>query len=126
MGKSKSQIKRETVQRGGTIEDAYEEINRELKKGKEKPAKNPKVPTFPPAPAATAQKLREIIDGGGPLAPLAYGALSRLCVLWTPGAIATDTSGLGGGQMGIIVNELIGLFHVLFPNGEGLPEEVTR
>jgi len=87
----------------------------------EKLDKNPKMPTFPPAPAATAQKLREIIDAGGPQAPLAYSALSRLCVLWTPGAVAAGA--LGGGQMGIIVNDLVRIFLELFPGGEGLPEE---
>ena len=89
---------------------------------KERPPKNPKVPTFPPAAEATAQKLREIIDAGGPQSPLAYAALSRLCVIWTPGALAYDEQGLGGGQFGQVVNDLIGIMAQLFPDGEGLPD----
>lgn len=117
MGKSRSQNKRETVMKGGTVDDVYKVINAELaKKTKEKPKKNPKVPTFPPAAQATAQKLREIIDAGGEQATLAYGALSRLSVLWTEGAIKTDS------QRNAVVFNLLNSMFLLFPNGEGLPD----
>lgn len=117
MGKSKSEIKRETVMKGGTIDDAYKVINAELgKKTKEKPPKNPKVPTFPPAAEATAQKLREIIDAGGEQASMAYGALSRLSVLWTEGAVKGESERVE------IVHDLLKLMMQLFPNGEGLPD----
>jgi hypothetical protein len=102
----------------------YAKIERELAKTlKERPPKNPRVPTFPPAPERLAQKLREIIDVGNGQSLLAYAALSRLCVMWTPNAIPTDASGLGGGQYAQVVNEMLGLMHQLFPGGEGLPTD---
>ena len=91
-----------------------------IQKGTDRPPKNPRVPIFPPDAQALAQKLREIIDAGGEQSPLAYAALSRLCVMWVPGAL--HDAGLGAGQYGQVVNELIDLMFELFPNGEGLPE----
>lgn len=82
----------------------------------EKPPKNPKVPTFNSTAAATAQKLREIIDAGGEQAPLAYGALTRLSVLWAQNNGVTDRSQV------LLVGNLITIMGKLFPNGEGLPE----
>jgi len=87
---------------------------------KEKAPKNPRVPTFPPSAEATAQKLREIIDAHDERFPLAYACLSRLCALWVPNALISDK--MGGGQFGIVVNELVDLMTQLFPDGEGLPE----
>lgn len=82
--------------------------------------KEPKVPTFPPAAAALAQKLREIIDAGGERQPIAYACLSRLCVMWAPRAIEFDSMG-GGAQYSGIVNDQLRLLSLLFPNGQGLP-----
>ena len=87
-----------------------------------RPPKNPRVPVFPPAAQATAQKLLEIIDGGDVMATTAYAAYCRLCVMWVPGALTSDASNLGGGQMGQVVNDLIGLMAILFPGGDGLPD----
>lgn len=99
----------------------YSKIEARLSKTvKEKPPKNPKVPAFPQHAATTAQKLREIIDAGGEQVPLAYAALSRLCVLWTPGALVAN--GLAGGQFGVVVNDLVGIMSILFPDGEGMPD----
>jgi hypothetical protein len=99
----------------------YAKIERDMAKTlKERPPKNPRVPTFPPAAEATAQKLREIIDAGGEKATIAYAALSRLCVLWVPGAL--DSTPLGGGQHAAVVNALLDDMLELFPNGVGLPE----
>lgn len=50
----------------------------------------PKVPNFPPLIKAMAQKLGEIIDAGNEQSPLAYAALTRLCVLMTPNTVPTD------------------------------------
>ena len=91
-------------------------------KGLNRPPKNPKVPTMPASAQALAQKLREIIDAGGEQSPLAYGALSRLCVMWVPGALES-TSELGGGQMGDVFHDVLNIMLVLFPNGEGLPPQ---
>lgn len=101
----------------GKTPKQYKQVEAKLaKKTTEKPPKNPKVPTFPPAAEATAQKLREIIDAGGERATMAYGALSRLSVLWTDGAIQSDS------QRNAVVNDLLRLMMQIFPNGEGLPD----
>lgn len=102
----------------GKTNPKYKQIEVELTKAaKEKPAKNPKVPTFNPASKATAQKLLEIIDAGGERAAMAYGALSRLGTLWTEGAITTDS------QRNAVVNDLLRLVLRVFPDSEGLPED---
>ncbi len=90
-------------------------------KGLNRPPKNPRVPTMPANAQALAQKLREIIDAGGEQSPLAYGALSRLCVMWVPGALQEDS--LGGGQMSEVFNEVLAIMFKLFPDGEGLPPQ---
>lgn len=102
---SKSMIKRIEIQREGQVPTH----------------KNPKIPVLPVAAQATYDVLTRIIDAGGEKATTAYAALSRLCVLWTPGALANDDAGLGGGQMGEVVNDLLGLMFQLFPDGDGLP-----
>ena len=54
------------------------------------PKKQPKVPAYPPVAHELAQKLGQIIDAGGEGYHTAYGALSRMAVLW-----ATDPVTLG-------------------------------
>jgi hypothetical protein len=76
--------------------------------------KNPRVPVLPVNAEATAQQLLRIIDAGSEQSPLAYAALTRLCVMWVPNA-------LNAAQSMIVVNDLIGLMFQLFPGGEGLP-----
>ena len=101
----------------GKTPKQYKQVEEKLaKKVKEKPQKNPKVPTFPPAAQATAQKLREIIDAGGERATMAYGALSRLSVLWTDGVLVDESQRIA------VVSDLLQLMMQLFPNGEGLPD----
>ena len=85
----------------------------------ERSPKNPKVPTMPAEARALAQKLHEIIDASNEQSPIAYATLSRLCVLWTPEALAGDS--MEGGQRSIVVNDLVRLMAQLFPQGEGLP-----
>lgn len=78
--------------------------------------KNPKVPVFPDAANRTAQMLLEIIDVHDEMSPVAYAALSRLCVLWAPGIL----DGYKDGNVAIVINDLVGLMAKLFPCGEGL------
>lgn len=70
-------------------------------------SKDPKAPVFPAIVQATAQKLREIIDVGNEQSPLAYAALSRLSVLWTPDIVLVDKTKM--------LNELVRLLTAIFP-----------
>lgn len=88
------------------ISEEAKSLDTDRKKRNER-QKHPKVPTFPPIVEGTAQKLREIIDAGNEQSPLAYAALSRLCVLWTPNTVPCDKH--------VMVNELIVLMLKLFP-----------
>lgn len=79
--------------------------------------KQPKQPNMPASAQETAQKLHRIIDEGGERAKtMAYAALSRLCVLWAPEAFPEEQNPLGGGNFGIVTNELLVLMFELFPN----------
>lgn len=77
------------------------------KKRHEPREKNPKVPIFPALVEATAQKLREKIDARNEQSPLAYGALTRLCVLWSPNTVPCDKAAM--------VNDLVRIMATLFP-----------
>jgi hypothetical protein len=89
-----------------TISEEASALDAGRKKRNER-SHDPKVPTFPPIVEGTAQKLREIIGAGDEQSPLAYAALSRLCVLWTPNTVPCNKH--------VMVNELIGLMAALFP-----------
>jgi len=45
--------------------------------------RQPRVPAYPPAAQATAQRFSGIIDAGGEQSYLAYALLSRLAVFWS-------------------------------------------
>ena len=68
---------------------------------------NQKVPTMPVLIQTMAQKLREIIDAGNEQSPLAWGALSRLCVLWTTGTVLSDRI--------VCIKDMIRILTILFP-----------
>lgn len=70
--------------------------------------KTPKLPVFPLTIEPMAQKLREIIDAGDDRFPLAYAALSRLCVIYAPNVGIDRASYLK------IVRELCDLTLILF------------
>lgn len=77
------------------------------KKQRAERLKDPKAPVFPAIVQTTAQKLREIIDAGNEQSPLAYAALSRLCVLWTPNTMLVDKTNM--------LNEFVRLMTAIFP-----------
>lgn len=101
--------------------DEFMVISKSAEKRMTVQKKNPRVPTFPPSAAALAQKLSGIIDAGGEHATTAYAALTRLCVMWTPGALVG--SDMGGGNYAEVVNFLLHDMFILFPDGEGLQED---
>jgi len=88
------------------ISDQAQALDSDRKRRNAHP-KKPKVPTFSAIVEGTAQKLREIIDAGNGQSPLAYAALSRLCVLWAQNTVACDKN--------VMINELIKLMVILFP-----------
>lgn len=111
----------------------------------EKPPKNPRVPIFPPHVVPLVNHLNEIIDkelnGDQDRRALAYGILSRLCVVWAPPImrekftveaelVSYEETDLANARCRLssnnapIINELLGLMEKMFPNGEGLPEQV--
>lgn len=48
---------------------------------------NPKIPTYPEEVLALVDDLQQVIDTPFRSAPAAYAVMSRLCVLYTPGAL---------------------------------------
>jgi hypothetical protein len=83
-------------------------------------AKQPKVPTFPPAAKVTYDLLNAIVNEDSERSPMAYGALTRLSSLWTQCTFAGETP-LGAGCRVEVVQDLVNAMFTLFPNGEGLP-----
>lgn len=83
-------------------------------------AKQPKVPTFPFEAQVTYDTLNSIVNEDSERSPIAYGALTRLCTMWTHCSFAGETQ-LGGGCRAIVVNDLISMMFQLFPDGVGLP-----
>jgi len=63
------------------------------------PKKQPKVPVYPPVAHELAQKLGQIIDAGGEGYSIAYGALSRLAVLWATDPVTYAYCGAWLSQM---------------------------
>ena len=111
----------------------YDQIEATLKKTiKEPRVKNPRVPVFPPDARATYDMLNYIVTNcdDNDRRCLAYGLLTRLCVMWTSPmteqkvvAIATlDTLAFDLSENSQLVQDVIRIMAVLFPNGEGLPE----
>ena len=110
---------------------------------KDRPPKNPRVPIFPPQTVPLVNLLNQIIDNPETVQErrgLAYGVLSRLCVLWAPPIMrerftveaelvsyeetdpAKATARLSPGN-GDMVNGLVTMMSKLFPDGHGLPEQ---
>lgn len=88
----------------------------------EKPTKDPKVPVFPHPARMMYDALNVIVSAGGDLSPLAYGAMTRLCVLWSDVKLVGETQ-LGGGMKVELVNDLVKNVAQLFPDVEELPGE---
>ncbi len=102
------------------------------KKG-ERPPKNPRVPIFPPQVVPLVNLLNRIIDeelnGDQERRALAYGLLSRLCVVWVQpppdwpkvkvdyvvetGLLHFDNE---------LIKDTVELTARLFPDGQGLPQ----
>lgn len=103
---------------------------------------NPRTPIFPPQVVPLVNLLNEILDkelwGDQERRALAYGILTRLCVLWAPPIIRqrltveaelvsyeeTDPANARARLSGTnppVVNELVTMMAKLFPNGDGLP-----
>lgn len=113
------------------------------KKG-ERPPKNPRVPIFPPQTVPLVNLLNQVIDqelnGDQERRALAYGILSRLCVVHAPPIIReghlvvqvelthydelapAEARGRLTTSNTPVINDLVTLMARMFPNGEGLPE----
>jgi len=111
----------------------YDKIEATLKKTiKEPRVKNPRVPVFPPAAQATYDLLNDIVtnDADNDRRCLAYGLMTRLCVLWVPGVerldvvvkATLDPLMFDLSENSQIIQDVMRIMTVLFPDGEGLPE----
>jgi hypothetical protein len=98
------------------------------------PPKHPKVPIFPPETARLVNLLNQIIDTD--VDPerkwRAYALLTRVCVIWTPPhppewpKVTVDYVQETGllHFSNELMRDTVNLMNYLFPNGEGLPEQV--
>ena len=111
----------------------YDQIDATLKKTiKEPRVKNPRVPVFPPEAQATYDLLNDIVTNCTDIDRkcLAYGLLTRLCVLWISGAehktivakATLDPLMFDLSENSQIIQDVMRIMAVLFPDGEGLPE----